>query len=176
MKSKPALIVIFLSLALVAADKQQPLNAKPGLWEITSSQQMKGAPPVPPEVLAKMSPEQRAKIEALFKQREGQGPVTRTRQSCITQDQLSNNPFTEDRPSCQRTIINSTPTVFEFHQECNESNGSHIVTDGKVEAPGDTNMKGSMKVKVDNSGRTTDINIDLSGKWLSSDCAQAKKK
>jgi hypothetical protein len=175
MKPQSAFIAILLPLLLVAADKMLPLNAKPGLWEITSAQQMKGALPVPPDVLAKMSPEQRAKIEALFKQREGQGPVTRTRKSCITQEQLSKNPFTEERPSCQRVIVNSTPTLFEFHQECNESNGSHISTDGKFELSGDTNMKGTMKMKSDNSGRTTDISIDMSGKWLSADCAQAKK-
>lgn len=176
MKSKPALIAILSPFLLLGADKMQPLNAKPGLWEITSSQQMKGALPVPPDVLAKMSPEQRAKMEALFKQHEGQGPVTRTRQSCITQDQLSKNPFLEERPSCRRTIVNSTGKLFEFHQECNETNGSHIVTDGRFEVSGETNMKGTVKMKADNSGRTTDIDVNMSGKWLSADCSQAKKK
>lgn len=174
MQTKHALIAVFLSTILVAADKVQPLNAKPGMWELSISQQMSGAPPVPPDVLAKMSPEQREKIEAMFKQQAGKLTAPRIRKSCITQEQLSKNPFTEERPGCQRTVISSTSTVYEFHQECTE-NGAKIVSDGKFEAPTDSTMKGTMKTKADNAGRVTNVNIDMSGKWLSADCATAPK-
>src|SRR5689334_7337419 len=37
-----------------------------GLWEITTQGQMTGASPIPAEQLAQLSPEQRAKVEAML--------------------------------------------------------------------------------------------------------------
>jgi hypothetical protein len=35
-------------------------------------------------------------------------------------------------------------------------------------------MKGLTVIKATNNGRTMDLNVDLSGKWLSSDCGAPK--
>jgi hypothetical protein len=43
-----------------AADNVQPLDVKLGLWESTTTMEHSGAPPIPAEVLARLSPEQRA--------------------------------------------------------------------------------------------------------------------
>ena len=57
-----ASLALWLSLAslvpALAADNT-PLNVKPGLWELTSDTERSGAPQIPAEALAKMSPEQR---------------------------------------------------------------------------------------------------------------------
>ena len=53
----------------VAADSAKPadpikLNIKLGLWEIATQANISGAPPIPEDALAKMSPEQRAHMQA----------------------------------------------------------------------------------------------------------------
>ena len=181
MNKKIILIAGITGLCLLAADKIQPIDAKLGLWEITSTQQMQGmpvtggsAPSIPPETLAKMPPEQRAQVEAMIKQRSGQ-PTVRTTQSCVTKEKLDKAPFAEQRESCTRTIISSTSKTFEMHQECTEKNGMQTTADAKYEVVGDTTMKGSMKVKAVREGRTMNMTIDLSGKWISSDCGAVTK-
>src|SRR5271167_782538 len=55
---------------LWAADNISPLNAKEGLWEVTVTHSMSGmpAPPnIPPDALAKLPPDQRARIEGMMK-------------------------------------------------------------------------------------------------------------
>ena len=39
-------------------------DVKTGLWEVTSTGSMSGAPPIPQDALARMTPEQRAQMEA----------------------------------------------------------------------------------------------------------------
>src|SRR5690242_9544509 len=55
------------SSAPQAATKMQPLNVKPGLWETTVTYSMAGELPMSPEMLKKMTPEQRARLEEAMK-------------------------------------------------------------------------------------------------------------
>ena len=180
MKRKVVLIAGLAALCLLAADKIQPISAKLGLWEVTSTQQMQGmptagasAPSIPPDALAKMPPEQRARVEAMIKQRSGQ-PTTRTTQTCVTQEKLNNIPFAEQRESCTRTIVTSTSKMFELHMECADKNGMNTTADAKYEVIGDSTMKGTAKSKTLRNGQTMTMNIDLSGKWVSADCGTVK--
>ena len=59
----------------LAADK---LDVKPGLWEITSSHHITGIPPMPKEWADKVTPEQRAAMEAAFRKESEKGPQTDT--------------------------------------------------------------------------------------------------
>jgi hypothetical protein len=172
MKSK-ILFFAVLPLLLVAADKLTPLNAKLGLWEMATTMQLGGVPPIPPETLAKMTPDQRAQVEAMFKSKMGQGAAPRVTQSCVTQEKLDKAVFSEDKKSCQRTVVNSTSKLIEFHEECTEPDGSKRTADGKFELSGDSSMKGTMLGKAINKGRTMDINVNISGKWISADCGKA---
>jgi len=173
MKKKIVLIAALAGFCLLAADKVQPIRAKLGLWAITSTQQMQGMPPIPPEALAKMTPEQRERMEAMFKQRSGQ-PTVRTNATCVTQDKLDKAPFTEEMEACKRTIISSTSKELEMQQVCTDKSGLQSTADVRYEVIGDTAMKGTMKVKTERDGRTMNVNIDLAGKWISSDCGTVK--
>ena len=109
MKTAFALAVIFLaSPAAWSADKIQPLDVKLGLWETTSTTQMTGMPPIPPEVLDRMTPEQRAQMEATMGASGGQ-PKAHITKSCMTKERLEKGgSFGEDRPNCKRTVTGST--------------------------------------------------------------------
>ncbi len=79
--------IVCFSLTLFAADKITPLNVKEGLWEITVTHSMSGMPAmpsIPPDALAKMPPEQRARIEAMMKG----GASTDVHKDCITKEKL----------------------------------------------------------------------------------------
>ena len=52
------LALLLYPLASWSADELKPLDVKPGLWETTMTSQMSGMPPIPPEALARLTPEQ----------------------------------------------------------------------------------------------------------------------
>src|SRR5713226_7911176 len=94
--------IIFLAaislsaLVLWAEGNVKPLNVKVGLWQITSTTAISGhLPGVPPETLARMTPEQRARYEAAM-QKATQGQTT-TRKHCVTQKDLDKDPFGEEK-------------------------------------------------------------------------------
>ncbi|HEY1242524.1 MAG TPA: hypothetical protein VGF16_18310, partial [Bryobacteraceae bacterium] len=86
-------ITILYPLASWGADDFKPMDVKTGLWESTMTNQMSGQMPIPAEALAKLTPEQRARIEQAMKARASQGPKTSTNRSCVTKEQL-NKPMT----------------------------------------------------------------------------------
>ena len=101
-------------------------------------------------------------------------PNVATRQSCMTQEKLAKAPFSEEKQGCTRQIITSTSHALVVHQECTEDNGYRTVSDAKFEVNGDTAMKGSIKIKAIHGDNTTDMNVDMSGKWTAADCGTAK--
>src|ERR1700676_2872864 len=73
------LICLSAEVVLLAAGKVQPLNVKTGLWQVSTTTTMSGLPDIPPEMQARldqMTPEQRAKMEAMMKSRFGGTPQT----------------------------------------------------------------------------------------------------
>jgi hypothetical protein len=182
MKTKVLLSAALAGLCLLAADAIQPIKAKLGVWEITSTTQMSGmpqasaAPSIPADKLAQLPPAQRAQIEAMMKQRAGGGaPRTTVRQTCVTQEKLDKGAFSDEKSSCQRTISKSTPKSFEMHEVCTDTDGSQHTADAKYDVTGENSMKGSVKVVATRAGRTMNMNMDLTGKWLSSDCSTIKQ-
>ena len=64
----------------------ESFNAKPGAWEMSITTLTAGTL-IPPDVLAKMPPEQRAKFEQSMQARSGK-PMTHTSKGCVTQEDL----------------------------------------------------------------------------------------
>jgi hypothetical protein len=169
-------VSLFVSLALVAADKNQmlnvPLNVKVGLWQMTYTSDGNGvAVPqtIPRGLLAKMSPEQRARTAARLKARAALGPRTETRQYCLTQDRLKKAIFNnEEIQTCQRTIVASSAKLQTFHEECFQS-GTKRTAEGRFEALDYHTLKGILKIKSQ-GGNPLTANIAIAGKWIGNDC------
>ncbi len=157
-----------------AADVTPLLNVKLGLWEDTVTIQSPGMPGMSADMLAKLSPEQRAQVEAAFK-----GVMApRTFKSCVTADMLKKAQGFDDRPnsSCKRTITSSAPGSMEFHIECNNGK-SKTVGDGHFQAADATSMKGEINgTTTTANGRTVTSRTTITGKWLSSDCGSLQPK
>lgn len=163
-----------LFCATAWAAQTTPLNVKTGEWESTSTNETSGQLPVPQEMLDKMTPEQRAKMEAAMKARGMQGPRTTVYKHCVKKEDLD-KPFAKnDEKACKQTILTSSATRQEVHMECEMGGGKQVGT-LKLEALDSSTVKGSMQMTASNGGRTMNINSTFSAKWLGPTCTESDK-
>jgi len=165
--------MLFCSTAW-AADTT-PLDVKPGQWETTLTTETAGQLPIPQELLDKMSPEQRARMEQAMKARAGKGPTTHTSKSCVRKDQLD-KPFNpgEDRKSCKMTVVTSSRTKQDIRMECENESGKQTGV-FRIEAADPENVKGAVQMTMSNGGRTMNVNSNFSAKWLGAACTENGK-
>jgi len=166
--------IVLCSLTLWAADNITPLNVKEGLWEVTVTHSMTGMPAtgnIPPDALAKMPPEQRARVEAMMKG----GPSTDVRRECVTKEKLEkHSAFSANREDCTRTVVSSTGRKLEMKVHCEEKQSS---TDGQfvIETIDSVTVKGTNHVVSNtSSGHTMTMDFTFSSKYLGPDCGDVK--
>jgi Protein of unknown function (DUF3617) len=147
-----------------------PLDVKPGQWETTVTVSTNGPPPIPPEALMRMTPEQRARLEERTKSLSGR---TIVHKSCVKKEKLD-KPLTwgtEDR-ACAYTLVTSTPSMQEVHVECTKENRKSTGTI-RVQALDQENIKGSVQMTLTMGDKTTDISSSFTTKY-SGPCVDAK--
>jgi Protein of unknown function (DUF3617) len=171
MKRLTLSVLILLAPLAGRADEVTPLGAKPGLWETAVTYQSSGMPAIPPEALARMPPEQRARIEAAM-------GAPHTAQSCMTGDSFKKPLAYGDNPnsSCKRTVTASTAGGMDFHVECDngrvKSSG-----DGHVQAVSPESIKGETTMNtIVQGGRAMTSKISFTSRWLGPDCGSVKPK
>src|SRR5262245_23502371 len=158
--------------AAFAADK---LNIKTGLWELTTVTSVSGMPPIPKEMLEKLSPEQRAAVEEGMQHEANRPPETQVSKECITQKDLE-DPFTgkEENKDCKHTIVSRSSTTQEIRLVCNgtpKGSGSF-----KVSTPTPESMTGNLNIKMGEGKETMKIEAKVSGKWLSATCPKEEEE
>ena len=167
-------LIVLSSLHLWAADKITPLNIKEGLWEMTVTHSMTGMPAIPPETLAKMSPEQRSRVEAAMKQSGMGGPTADVHKECVTKEKLDKqSAFSDNRKECTRTVLSSTGSKLEIKVHCEEKQSSTDAT-LLLEAISSDNVKGSMQSVTNTTGRTMNMNFTFSSRYLGPACGDVK--
>ena len=125
-----------------------------------------GAPPIPPEVLAKLPPEQRAKFEEKMSAR------PHTSVSCLKKEKLD-KPFLwgHENKACTHSLVSSTNSLQEIHVECStektKSNGTV-----RIEAISTENVKGSVQMTTTSGDRTMNINSTFTAKWVGPTCSK----
>jgi hypothetical protein len=155
------------------------LNVKPGLWEVTSVGQVAGQMPamqMPDSVMQNMTPERRAQMEAMMKNMAARAAQPRTRQRCITEEQLKRDAaFNEaDRPNCKRTVTMNSSSDWEVHSQCTVENGQTDVT-AHFHADSPSSVTGNIDVAANGeNGRNMSIKNTVTAKWLSADCGDVK--
>jgi hypothetical protein len=166
---KNALGFVILTAACCQAADNVPLNAKPGLWEVTTVSERSGVPPIPADTLAKMTPEQRARIEAQFKGT----PQTTTKQSCYTEGDVAKGlAWNNSDKSCRQTIVTSTGSRQEVKFECEGAQkGSGTI---KIEAPDTTHVNAVIDIAMGMNGRVMNMHVTTSAKWLGNSCGDVK--
>jgi uncharacterized protein DUF3617 len=167
-------LIILSSVAVGAADQGQPLNVKTGLWEVSRTMTRSGSMPIPPELLQRLSPEQRARLEERMKAQSGEQTKTTTYQTCLTKEELQEGPtFNEEKYQCSRNILNSTSSKIELRLTCEQEgiNGNGTI---QIEALSPESVKGSVHIVANGGGKTMNSNSSFSAKWIASSCAGMK--
>jgi hypothetical protein len=174
---------LFLAATAAWAADPTPLDLKTGEWEYTVTMQMSGMgqpsaakmPQIPADQLAKLPPEQRAKIEAALKQAGNiaSGKPT-TSKNCVKQEDLVRlNPLGNADKSCKLTVINSSRSKLEAHMDCDSpaNKSSSTVT---IEASSSESSKFSVVTTGTTNGHSMNMTVNGTGKWLGAVCTDAK--
>jgi hypothetical protein len=133
-------LLLTVAVAVWAADKFQPLNIKPGLWETTATMTTTGGK-----------------------------PTTTTYKRCMTREDLQKTPKFVQNDKCTMTIIDSTSSKADVRMVCDTqgmkgSGTMHIevLNPESVKATGQTTMNGS--------GYAMDVTTSYTSKWLGATC------
>jgi hypothetical protein len=148
----------------------EALNIKTGLWEITSETVLHGTPPIPKELLDKMTAEQRTKMQAEIKSAASGAPRKDTNRECITQDDLKKPFESANAKTCTQRIVSTTRTSQEVHLVCKGAyQGTGVL---KINTPTRDTMTGSLDMDVGDGKDAMNVKAQLTGKWLGEDCGE----
>lgn len=168
-------ICLLASMALAAAGTVQPLNVKTGLWEVTTTSVTNGAPPISPDMQAKLDqlpPEQRAKVEEMIKNKFSGTPTTASYKKCVTKEDLNKNPLGKPDDRCPWTVVTSTGTDMEIRtSSCPlENGGVKGDVNLKFHVVDSENVTASMQATAAGNGQTAKFGGTYKGKWLGATC------
>lgn len=150
------------------------LNVKPGLWQTTVAMQIKGQLPISEADLAKMPPDRRAKMEATMKAVVANAAQPHVVKTCITAEQLRKGLSfkSEEQPTCKRTIVTSSSTTWEMHEECSGDSPRTSIIHFHANSP--EVIDGQMNMTMTKGEHTMTSNGTIHGQWLSADCGSVK--
>ena len=155
MKTRILLVLAFLTPLAAWAVDPVPMDVKLGLWETKLTNQTDLSAMLPPEVLARLTPEQLAKMR---------GGAPTTTKHCATKDTineaLASANTNNARQTCTRTFVTSTSTKMVVHMECTSGN---LKTSGSM-------------VMTTVAGRGGTIKMEWTTKWLGADCGDVGQK
>jgi hypothetical protein len=145
------------------------LDVKPGQWETTTTGGMTGMPAIPPDVLNRLTPEQRAKMESAMGAH-GAKPMVNT--SCMTKEKLQQawNTGQQSMKSCTMTVTTSSSSKQEIHMECNQ-NSQKMSGTVKVETVDSEHIRGSMEMTAAGD-HPMSMNFSFTSKWLGDACTE----
>lgn len=163
------LLGVALAVAARAADKIQPLDVKLGLWEATIKIQSNGGMPISPALLARLTPEQRARIEERLKAQSGASPRTITYKTCLTKEKRDQERYGLDKQGCTQTIITSTSTKLVGKTTCLEQ-GTKLAGTLELEATSREHVKGTMHMTATGDNGAMKVDDTYDGKWVGASC------
>jgi hypothetical protein len=164
-----------ITLLAQAADFVKP-DIRPGLWEVTSNPQVSGEMPIPEEELAKLPPDQRARLEAAMKAGIAGAAKTHVYKECMTPEKIAKGFDTQnpdETASCQKNVIKSSTNELHVHEDCNR-NGGKASVDVHFQISGGVQMTGTINAVMTSGSRTMTMNSKLAGKWLGTSCGTIK--
>ncbi|MBX3234921.1 MAG: DUF3617 domain-containing protein [Nitrospiraceae bacterium] len=143
-------------------------NLKPGAWEITTLVERSG-PPVAPDILSKLPPEQRARMEQAAKARAGNSK-TLVSKECITKEELDQDRLFAgaddgDGAPCPTKVITRSSNKLEIERSCPApaESVSHLL----LQAPSPDSLIG----RFDTTRRGQKVHSEMKGRWLGASCA-----
>jgi len=147
-------------------------NMKTGAWELTYTSVTTGML-LPPEMLERMPPERRAKLEEAMRARSGQ-PKTRVHQGCITQKDLDQNNFLkqegEGETQCTLKVVSKYSSKLVLERTCPAPRASTMQI--SIDAKTPESVAGS----IDGAIGAGKVHTDVKGHWLGASCDEIKDR
>ncbi|MGE5323801.1 MAG: DUF3617 domain-containing protein [Actinomycetota bacterium] len=164
-------VVCLWASGLWAGGKAKPLNIKTGLWQTRSTTTVNGSMGIPPEMAARLTPAQRARFEAAMKKHANGVPRSRTYKNCLTEKQLTEDPFTDkdNNMKCQETVIKSTASDLDVREACTDGSSKsdvHMV----IHASSREHVTSSGNVTATMGGHTMHSVIKMDSRWVGTAC------
>lgn len=153
--------------------KMTPMNVKTGLWQSTSTITITGSLGLPPELLAKMTPEQKARYAAAMQAQASGHSSTHTNKGCLTQKDLTTDPFAQKDSSdehiqCHGTLLSSTSTDIVLQESC--SGEASMTYTMKIHAVDQEHAVGTGTGKATMGGHTMNSSVKFDSKWIGATC------
>jgi hypothetical protein len=169
-------ITAFLLMpALLAGADKTPLNVKTGLWQVTVNHTTSGQVGIPPDIAAKLTPQQLAAAEAAMKNRASGPSAPQVYQKCITKDDLIKNAFgNRDKQSCTEKVLKSTASDLELEEACANERGK-TDTHLNLHAVDSEHVTGTGHAISDIGGHNMTVDLKFDSKWVGSSCPAGNK-
>jgi len=156
------------------ANGLKPLNIKTGLWENTRTIKRAGEMPIPTELLNRLTPEQRARMEERMKAHSAAHANTVTEKHCVTKEDLEKDRLKlAEAKECTTTVLNSTSTSLKAKLVC-DTEGMHANGTLELVAADPEHLNGSYHSTMNGNGHTMNVEGTWTSKWVSASCGNVK--
>lgn len=155
-------------IAVLFAATEQPLNVRPGLWQIEQTVNYSGLPPQYQAMLDRLTPEQKAAM--------GLG-TAHTYKTCRTEKQI-NTSWVQGDSNCRWTVLKSTSSDLEAHgASCRAGRNEGMVSnvDVKIHVDDAEHLRGSIHGTATGTGINATMDGTYAGKWVGSSCPADSK-
>ena len=154
-------------LLLPSFAAQTPLRMRPGLWEMTVTSR---TATLDPAVLDKMTPPQREMAQTRFAAALAKLPP-HDYKDCITQRGLDRglNLTPHAERQCTRTVLFSSSTNLEGHEECKGEETRSA--DFHFEVTNPVKVQVTYDAVIGSDSKIASSRIIMEGRWLGTDCA-----
>ena len=169
---RTSLYLTFLSAGIGLAAGQS-LNIKPGQWETSMTTAGVGSPALgslPPDLLEKLPPEQRAKLEE--KMKAANSPRTTVTPGCVTKEDVAKGFQPSALPgTCSYQPVLTTGNKIKTSVTC-ATDKTKITGTVEVEAIDSEHVHGTTQMQF--SGQPTTVTSNFTSKWVGPVCTEKK--
>jgi hypothetical protein len=147
MRKMILLAVVLLSATVLLAATLEPLNVKPGVWQVTMTSTISGLP----------------------------APAVNTYKSCVKKEDLDKYPFTDPKDKCMWTVQSSTGSKMEATGTCMPEGMGKVDFSMSLEALDSENVKGTGKLTANGPAGAMNGNYSAMAKWVGATCPAGMK-
>jgi hypothetical protein len=179
------IVGVGFTLLAGAADTPKPtepikLNVKLGLWEIATQANISGMPPLSDDMLSKLTPDQRARMQAAMQASMADAAKPKLAKHCVTAEKVARGLDMDrhDSSNCQKKIATNTASELELNESCAGADGTmvlseHIQLSGSL-LGGSEQMTGSVHFVKTAAGKAMTVDSTIKGQWLDASCGDIK--
>jgi hypothetical protein len=140
--------IISSSAVLLTAADPQPLNVKPGLWQVTMTSTIQGLP----------------------------APSTTTYKSCVKKEDLAKYPFTDRDDKCTWTVGNSTGGKMDAKGTCMPPGEGKVDFNIHLDALNTESVTGTGQLSMNGPSGAMNGTYAATAKWIGAACPKERNK